>query len=58
MEGFARKRCLDMKSYCKICTTQNKNISMLFMIEDPEKDVAYKLKKYDFQELKMKLKTN
>lgn len=47
---------LEMKSYCKIYTTQNKNIAVLLMIEDPEKVEAHKSMKYDFQEIRDEIK--
>lgn len=56
MGGFSRKMWLDMKRYCKICATQNKNITVLFMIEDPEKNEAPKSKKYDFHKIRDEIK--
>lgn len=56
MGGLSRKMWLDMKRYCKICATQNKNITVLFMIEDPEKNEAPKSKKYDFHKIRDEIK--
>lgn len=57
MGGFARKMWPDIKRYCKICITQKKNIIVLFMTEDSEKDEAHKSKTYDFQGIRDEIKS-